>query len=212
MTYINIFDEKMDYICPLPFQFNKYFNIHEIKNDNLNFKIENRLHKLSIDFDLLSELQTKNSAFGKALKIYNTAFLSSDYAIKFCMLCSSLECLLVKESKGVTEILARRGSVLMGAGDKIIENKKVLKILYDKRCRYLHDGKSEITSVDELKLREITRSILIVYFHILTTCENPESNKLILKLIDTIYKDSNHDYGKIKLSVELAKFMLTADE
>lgn len=146
-------------------------------------------HNSHFDFSLdsLAELEKNNVKFKLAMKYFFSSFDPNDVSLRFLMLFSSLESLLIDNERKKKEKLATRVSnLLMYEPCKEKDIYEEIKNLYKLRSNYIHGLKEvKITSIDEDKLRDYTRETLIIYW-IYVNNNNLNLKEMMKKLKDKI--------------------------
>ena len=130
---------------------------------------------LKLDINSFIKLETKNVKFKRAIDYYFSSFDNSDISVRFILLFSSLETLLLSSKEHLTENLAICTSRILKYVDKFDEQVIYDKIinLYDIRSKYIHGSKKYIiTSENEKELRDYVRATLLIYWQYV------ENNKL----------------------------------
>lgn len=152
-----------------------------------------------------SKLEEKNAKFEKAMSYFYSSFDSNSISIRFTMLFSSMEALLIRSKTQVTEKLSLRMSRLLKCIDPKLENDtyKDIKELYNIRSKYIHGSKkNNITRQDEEKLRKYVREVLIIYWMYAL------NNKLTAnQIINNLDNEKNLDY----ITRTTARYIRTLD-
>ncbi len=137
-------------------------------------------------FEKLSNINTK---FEKAISYYFNSFDSNDISIRFILLVTALEALVINDEKNIKSKLINRISNLLKDiyKDKDISNR--IKYFYKIRSEYIHgDKRNIIKKEDEKELREYTRNALIIYwYYSLNT--NYNAGKIISNLNNNVDLD-----------------------
>lgn len=144
---------------------------------------------LKLDIKSFINLEKKNVKFKRAIDYYFSSFDYSDVSIRFILLFSSLETLLLNSKDKICENLSIHTSRILRYIDKFDEQiiYDDIKNLYNIRSKYIHGTKKyDITLDDERKLRDYVRATLLIYWRYV------EQNKL----------GSNQVIKNLKQSVE----------
>lgn len=129
-----------------------------------DFELNSHHH---ISLESFSKLEKQNARFKRAMNYYYSSFDSEDISIRFILLFSSLEALLIRSKISIWRSLATRVSKILRYIDNYEEQKifERIKRLYDIRSKYIHGSKKEIIyKENEEELRDYVRSILIIYW------------------------------------------------
>ena len=141
-------------------------------------RITRQTHRLNSGFseEKITELRENNEFFENALSMYYSSFSVNDAMVSFVLLVTALEALLSKSTYSEIEncascnqpmykIRASMGDnvsqILMDQDDSI---KSRIKKLYDKRSKFLHAGKREISKQDTVEMQEYVRKVLLMYW------------------------------------------------
>lgn len=149
----------------------------------INEKMARQNFRLNSGFlyESIMGLRNNNNYFDRALSLYYSSFSVNDEKIGFILLITSLETLLnlstyakVKKCEKcsqniykISETVATNVNLLLM--DKTEKIKEKIKQNYNKRSKYLHGSKVEITNKDEQELQEYVRKVLLMYWFISTT-------------------------------------------
>lgn len=150
-------------------------NLINEKMTRQNFRLNS-----GFSYESLIGLRNNNSYFDRALSLYYSSFSVNDEKIGFVLLITALETLLnlstyakVKKCEKcsqkiyqISETVATNVNLLLM--DKTGKIKEIIKKNYNKRSKYLHGTKVEITTEDEQKLQEYVRKVLLMYWFIST--------------------------------------------
>ena len=120
------------------------------------------------------------------MNYFYSSFNSSDISLRYLILFSSLESLLITSKKNITENLARRTSKILNYGDDKKEKEvyEKLKTLYNIRSKYIHGTKRNIITIEnERELRNYVRETLIIYW-MYASCNSKLGSKQIIKNLD----------------------------
>lgn len=153
------------------------FNKEDFENNSrFNIKIEDFIN-----------LKNNNIKFSKAIDYYFSSFDSCDSSVRFIMLFSALEALLIKnkEKTGKKYKLASRVSNLLNCNNDIDAAKvcEDIKELYRIRSEYLHGiEEKSILIKNENILRKYVRNVLIIYWNYAN--DNNYDFKQIIENID----------------------------
>lgn len=153
-----------------------------------DFELNSHQH---ISLESFSKLEKQNARFKRAMNYYYSSFDSEDISIRFILLFSSLEALLIRSKISIWMNLASRVSKILRYIDNYEEQKifERIKYLYDIRSKYIHGSKKGIISKeDEEELRDYVRSTLIIYWGY-SINNNLSSNQIITNIANDIKFD-----------------------
>lgn len=153
-----------------------------------DFELNSHHH---ISLESFSKLEKQNARFKRAMNYYYSSFDSEDISIRFILLFSSLEALLIRSKISIWRNLATRVSKILRYIDNYEEQKifERIKNLYDIRSKYIHGSKKEIISKEnEEELRDYVRSTLIIYWGY-SINNNLSSNQIITNIDNDVKFD-----------------------
>ena len=137
-------------------------------------------------FDINYMKKTNNNFYNRALELYNNSFDSNKREIRFILIFSALEAIFNLDSEDITEKLAKYSAKILSENNKDAYESiyKDIKVLYNKRCDYIHGSKiGKILDEDEKLLRKYVRNIIIIYWHIISVTKKSASQ--ILKYLNS---------------------------
>ena len=136
-------------------------------DENLKNKLDQRLHLYICDSTILS-LEEKNVRYKRALNFYLKSFESQDIGIRFTLLFSALESLFNITGGEITKEVSNYASNILFLNSKQKHSSKwKISTYYGIRSLYIHGNDGyELTTNQEIELRDYVREILIIYWNI----------------------------------------------
>ena len=164
--------------------------------------IERRLN-MNIDKNLFDafRLHKNHTRYNIAFDYYIRSFYEFDHSSAFCLLCSAIDAITGSSSKKrqlTKERLAKYSSILFCKPLEIEELNIRMRAFYNLRSKFTHGKGSEISTKDEISLREYVRKFLIAYYLFWTAMEIKNEPQMLQKL-DEIFDDHSL-YVKYALS------------
>lgn len=166
---IYVFDENNNMIIKYP--------IGYVKNENNILKVRTNIdgmkdffvERLSLEPHLtnLPQLVNKNIRLERALSFYHNSFLPDQLGVRFTMLFSALESLFNIDKEDIQATISKYTSKIF-----FLNNTKTKKLrkqvfdFYDLRSYYVHGNEVTFSSNSEFQLRELVRSVLMIYMKI----------------------------------------------
>lgn len=150
--------------------------------DKVSFEHNSHFH---FELQRFEQLEHANVKFERAINYFVSSFDSSNISLRYLLLFSSMEALLINSKKNITENLANRMSKILLYNDSIKEKDAYNKIkeLYNIRSKYIHGSKKNIiTNDNERDLRCYVREVLIIYW--VYAINNKLGSGQIIKNID----------------------------
>lgn len=151
--------------------------------DEMKEKLVDRL-KFRISDKAITELESKNIRFKRALSFYNDSFNHSSNSTKFILLISSLETLFNLSGKKIKNTLSKYTSKILFLSKKESNNiHKIINKYYIIRSNYIHGNSAYIKKDDVEKLTQIVRETLLIYWNISLVYNKYEAS-IIKKIIE----------------------------
>lgn len=178
---IEFYDKNKKYVGT--YQFNRPISYWNRLTYNLPSNEIYNNSRFGMDFNAMKN--TNNNYFNRAIEFYNDSFDSEKITNRYILIFSSLEAIFNLDTEDVTEKISRYSAKLLAENDQSEYDKiyKDMKILYKKRCKYIHGSKiNNIKDEDEKLLRKYVRKIIIAYWHIILITK--KNSKEILKYLD----------------------------
>lgn len=123
--------------------------------------------KYYINDKALTDLESKNRRFKRALSFYTDSFNQLSNSTRFILLISALEALFNLNGEKVKyNVYKYTSKILFLSKDKENEKKKIIKHYYELRSKYIHGSTVSITIEDVNILSAIVREVLLIYWNI----------------------------------------------
>lgn len=134
--------------------------------EDMKVTLTDRL-KYYITDEALTNLETKNQGFKRALSFYTDSFNQLSNCTRFILLISALEALFNLNGKSVKHNVSKYTSkILFLSKDKENKAKRIIKRYYNLRSNYIHGSEVRITIEDVNILSTIVREVLLIYWNI----------------------------------------------
>lgn len=182
-----VYNSKKEFLTQLGFTNWDFTRLNVMDyNDEMKKILEHRLQFYIADFSL-TELESKNDRFKRALSFYTNSFTSSNIGVRFTLLFSALESLFNITEENITNEVSKYASKILFLSRKK-ENSSKWKIItyYDIRSKFIHGNNGfVITNEIENNLREYVREILFIYWDISSVYQKYDANE-IKNLLDNL--------------------------
>lgn len=135
------------------------FGTEETINSAINLSEYTEIERI-----LKEDIPFDNHWIYNVFLVYEKSF-SKDIEVSFITIVSALEMIFVDDNNHIKEKLSKRIAVYMSNDFDVQQDiYKQIKKMYKKRCAFVHEGKNELITMDELwYLRNIANKVIIQF-------------------------------------------------